>query len=153
MRWTAPGTSKLCNRSSSSGSLARRCGQCFGANEIRNCSRIRSCPSRVPKTSGSQSTYLASWSLHQNDLGTKNPKDLETSEDHSLGKTWQGCCKLSTHIASERMLQAVGTHHLIESLLNRGRPSRCRSGWLLPWPQRSLKMGSRLWRPLQSSWT
>jgi len=33
----APGTSKLCNRSLSSGNLARRSGQCFGANEIRNC--------------------------------------------------------------------------------------------------------------------
>jgi len=35
-RWMAPGTSKLCNRASSSGNLARRSGQCFGANEIRN---------------------------------------------------------------------------------------------------------------------
>jgi len=53
----------------------------------------------VPKTSGPQSTYLASRSLHQNDLGTQNPKDSETSEDHSLGKTWQrstSCCTLST---------------------------------------------------------
>ena len=85
----SPGTSKFCNRSSSSGNLAMRSGQCFGANEIRNCTKIRPCPPRVPKTPGSQSTYLASRSLHENDLGTENPKDLETSEDHSLGKTWQ----------------------------------------------------------------
>ena len=65
----ALGMSKLCNRSSSSGNRARRSGQCLGANEIRNCPRIRPCPPRVPKTSGSQSTYLVSWSLHQNDLG------------------------------------------------------------------------------------
>ena len=66
-----------------------------------------SCPPRVPKTSVSQSTYLTSRFLHQNYLRTKNPKDLEASEDHSLGETWQrstSCCKLSTHITPERML-------------------------------------------------
>ena len=134
----SPGTSKFCNRFSSSGNLAMRSGQCFGANEIRNCIKIRPCPPRVPKTPGSQSTYLASRSLHENDLGTENPKDLETSEDHSLGKTCQrstSCCKLSTHIAPERALQAAGTHRLAENLPNRGRPSQCRSGWLLSWLQ------------------
>ena len=108
-------------------------GQCFGANEIRKCPRIRPCPPRVPKTSGSQSRPL-----HQNDLGTENSKDLEMGEDHSLGKTWHrstSCCKLSTHIPPKRMLQAAGTHHLAENLPNCGRPCQCQSGWLPPWLQ------------------
>jgi len=51
-RWMAPGMSKLCNRSSTSGYLARQSGQCFGANEIRNCPRIWPGPPRVPKHLG-----------------------------------------------------------------------------------------------------
>jgi len=47
------------------GNLARRSGQCLGANEIRNCPRIWPCPTRVPKTCWPQSTYLASRSLQQ----------------------------------------------------------------------------------------
>ena len=85
----------------------------FRANELTVTGYISLCPPRVhKKISGSQSTvstYLASPSLHQNDLGIENPKDLERS------KTWQRsttCCKLSTHIVPERMLQAAGTHHI-----------------------------------------
>ena len=46
-RWMAPGTSKLLNRSSSSGNLARQNNQCSGENEIRNYPTIRPCPPRV----------------------------------------------------------------------------------------------------------
>ena len=100
----APGTSKLSKRSSSSsGNLARWSGQCFAVNEITNYPRIWPCQPRVPNTPESQTTYLASRSLQQNDLGTENSKGLETSEDLSLGLSWQR----STSSASYRPISPL----------------------------------------------
>jgi len=75
-------------------------------------------PEFLKQLSPKELTWLANL-FTRNDLGTENPKDLETSEDHSLGKTWQRStsgCKLSTHITPEHMLQAAGMHHLAENL-------------------------------------